>query len=284
MKTKNLATHPLAGVIGWPVAHSRSPALHRHWLGKLGLGGEYVRLPVKPGAMREALSGLRALGFAGANVTVPHKQTALRLADLADDVAARIGAANTLVVLEDGRIEARNTDAFGFLAHLAASCPERDPSDGPAVVLGAGGAARAVAVALSEAGCPEVRLLNRTLSRATELAADIRGAVRALPWAEVPHALADAALLVNTTSLGMEGQPPLEIDLAPIPDQSVVYDIVYTPLETALLAEARARGLAVVDGLGMLIHQAVPAFEAFFGVLPPVDGSERAVLLGSGAG
>lgn len=269
----------LAGVIGHPVAHSRSPLLHRFWLRRYGIDGDYVKLPVAPGGVRAAFAGLAALGFRGANVTVPWKIEAFRFADRLDRAARRIGAVNTLVVAQDGRLEGRNTDAHGFLANLRSGAPGFDPSAAPAVLLGAGGAARAVAVALLDAGCPEVRLLNRTVASADSLASALGGPITVFPMTETARTMLDAGLLVNATSLGMSGQPALEIDLSALPAGAVVNDIVYTPLETPLLAAARARGLRAVDGLGMLIHQAAPAFEAFFGLRPEVDAAVRSHLV-----
>jgi shikimate dehydrogenase len=269
----------LAGVIGWPVGHSRSPRLHGFWLNQLGIDGAYVPLAVKPDDFASAMESLPKLGFRGGNVTVPHKEMALALVDHVEPLAARIGAVNTLVVKDDGTIEGRNTDAFGFLENLRQGAPTWRPQAGPAVVLGAGGAARAVVAALVDAGVPEIRLLNRGLARAEQLAADIGGPVRPLDWQARAAALDGAALLVNTTILGMTGQPPLEIDLAALPVAAVVNDIVYAPLLTELLAGAAARGNPIVDGIGMLLWQAVPGFEAWFGVRPEVTAELRAFVL-----
>jgi shikimate dehydrogenase len=263
----------LAGVIGWPVAHSRSPRLHGFWLARHGIDGAYVPLAVPPGRLAEAVRGLLAAGFRGANVTLPHKEAALSLCDEVEESARRAGAVNTLR-FEGGRILGSNTDGWGFLESLREQAPGFDPRSGPAVVLGAGGAARAIAAALQDAGCPRIVLVNRTRPRAEALAAALGGAVEV---ADHPP-LAEAALLVNTTSLGMVGQPPLEIDLAPLPAAAVVADIVYVPLQTPLLAAARARGLVAVDGLGMLLHQARPGFAAWFGVMPQVDAELRAFV------
>ncbi len=270
----------LAGVIGWPVGHSRSPRLHGWWLDRYGLDGAYVPLAVRPEDLAAAVAALPRMGFAGANLTVPHKEAALALVDEVDSLAARIGAVNTLVVRPDGGIEGRNTDAFGFLENLRRGAPDWQPSAGSAVVLGAGGAARAVVAALAEAGVPEIRLANRSAPRAEALAADFGPAVRPVAWDERSAALDGARLLVNTTTLGMAGQPPLDIDLAPLPAAALVNDIVYVPLETPLLAAARARGHRVVDGLGMLLWQAVPGFEAWFGHRPEVTAELRDFVLG----
>ena len=260
----------LAGVLGWPVSHSRSPRLHGYWLRQHGIDGAYLPLPVAPADFGQAVRALVALGFRGANVTIPHKEAAFALCDTVDDAARRMGAVNTLV-FEDGRIHGSNTDGFGFLESIAEQAPGWRAADGPAVLLGAGGAARAIAAALLAAGCPALTLVNRNVARAEALAASLGGPVRV---ATVPP-LAEAALLVNATSLGMAGQPPLNIDLAPLPGHAVVADAVYVPLETPLLAAARARGLRAVDGLGMLLHQARPGFHYWFGTMPAVDAALR---------
>lgn len=270
----------VAGVMGWPVGHSRSPRLHGWWLERYGIDGAYIPLAVPPDRVAEAIRALPALGLRGANVTVPHKEMALRTVDHVDPVARRIGAVNTIVVRADGSLEGRNTDAAGFLANLRDGAPAWRAESGPAAVAGAGGAARAVVAALIDAGVPEVRLFNRSADKARALAADIGGPVTVVPWSARAEALAGAALLVNTTSLGMTGQPALDLDPAGLPSAAVVTDIVYTPLETPLLAAARARGNVVVDGLGMLLHQAVPGFEAWFGVRPEVTPELRAHMLG----
>lgn len=267
----------LAGVIGWPIAHSRSPRLHGHWLAHYKIEGAYVPLAVRPENLEAAVEGLVALGFRGANVTLPHKEQVLRLCDQVTPRARRIGAVNTLVV-KDGCVEGDNTDGFGFLENLKEANPGWRPA-GPAVVLGAGGAARAILVALLDAEVAEIRLLNRTRTRAEALADELGGTIRVMDWGDWTDALAEASLLVNTTSLGMSGQPPLEIDLSPLPASALVNDIVYVPIETALLAAARARGNAVVDGLGMLLHQARPGFEAWFGVSPEVTPALRQAVL-----
>jgi shikimate dehydrogenase len=269
----------IAGVIGWPVAHSRSPRLHGHWLRSHGIDGAYVPLAVAPGHLAAAIQGLSALGFRGANVTVPHKEAVLELMDRVEPLARRIGAVNTIVVGPDGRLEGRNTDGAGFLANLQEGAPGWRPAAGPAVVLGAGGGARAVLVALMDAGVAPIRVLNRTFDRAAALATAFGPPVVAGPWENRASQLAEAALVVNTTTLGMAGQPPLELDLSALPPDAVVTDLVYVPLETPLLAAARARGNPVVDGLGMLLHQAVPGFEAWFGVRPAVTADLRAAVL-----
>jgi shikimate dehydrogenase len=274
----------LAGVMGWPVGHSLSPRLHGFWLRQHRIDGAYVPLAVAPDRLEQALRALPAMGFRGANLTIPHKEPALGAVDRITPAAARAGAVNTVIVGPDGLL-GDNTDGYGFMENLAAGAPTWRAADGPAVLLGAGGAARAIAVALIDAGAPELRLVNRTLTRAETLAAQLadaaheRGTVlTVLPWQD-KDALFGASLLVNTTSLGMTGQPPLEIDLAPLPAGALVTDIVYSPLETDLLATARARGHAVVDGLGMLLHQARPGFRAWFGVDPEVSDALRATVL-----
>lgn len=268
----------LAGVLGWPVEHSRSPRLHGYWLAEHGIDGAYVPLAVAPDDLPQAVRTLPRLGFRGANVTVPHKPAAVGACDRLDDHARRLGAVNTLVF--DGHlIEGRNTDGVGFLNNLVQHAPAWAPAAGPAVVLGAGGAARAVAVALADAGVPEIRLANRTREKAETLAAELAGPIAVVDWGARAEALAGASLLVNTTSLGMTGHALLEIELSALPRPAVVHDIVYQPLETDLLARARARGHPVVDGLGMLLHQAVPGFEAWFGVRPHVSDALRTFVL-----
>jgi len=269
----------LAGVIGWPVSHSRSPRLHGYWLNRLGIAGSFVPLAVHPDDLRDVIKALPKMGFAGVNLTVPHKETALPLMDRLDDAARRIGAVNTVVFEKDGSASGYNTDAFGFMENLRRSAPDWNPAAGPAVVLGAGGAARAVIVALLDAGVPAILLANRTVSRAETVIAAIPGPV-SVAWRDRSQALADANLLVNTTILGQTGQPPLDIDLAKLPKQALVTDIVYAPLETGLLHQAKLRGNRTVDGLGMLLWQAVPGFEAWFKHKPEVTADLRSYVLG----
>ena len=266
-----------ACVIGWPISHSRSPIIHGHWLAHHGLEGSYTRVPVRPEDLPAFIASLRDGAYAGCNVTVPHKETVLVLADAADATARTIGAANTLWV-EAGKVHATNTDTYGFMAHLERAAPgwRRDL---PAVVLGAGGAARAVLHGLLAAGLPEVRLLNRSAERAVTLARHFGPRIVVGDWAERSARLAGAGLLVNTTTLGMKGAEALDIDLASLPAGATVYDIVYVPLQTPLLAAARARGLVAVDGLGMLLHQAVPGFERWFGHRPEVTDEVRALVV-----
>ena len=265
----------VAGIMGWPVSHSKSPPLHGYWLRLHGINGTYIPLPVAPENLRKALRALPAMGFAGVNLTVPHKEAALKIVDEITPAAYRVGATNTISVLDDGRLAADNTDVTGFVANLRQQAPSWDPAAGPAVVLGAGGASRAVCVGLIDAGCPEIRLVNRTPKRARVLAKSIGGNVVGHLWTERDEILADAALLVNTTTLGMAGQPSLEIRVERLPSHAAVTDIVYTPLDTPLLSAARNRGLVAVDGLGMLLHQAAPAFAAWFGRTPEVTSALR---------
>lgn len=272
---------PRAGVIGWPVAHSRSPKLHGFWLKQHGLTGRYDKLPVPPEDLAGFIADLpKEPGFRGVNVTIPHKIAVLPLMAQIDDVARRIGAVNTVVVQPDGSLYGSNTDAFGFIESLKADAPAGwVASAGPAMVLGAGGAARAVIVALLDAGVAELRLANRSIEKAVALADEFGHAVQPVAWDDRAAALAGVNLLVNTTSLGMAGQPPLEIALDDLPATALVNDIVYSPLVTDLLARAKGRGNPVVDGLGMLLHQGRPGFKAWFGVAPSVTPELREAVL-----
>lgn len=272
----------LAGVMGWPVGHTRSPRLHGYWLRQYGIDGAYVPLPVAPEHFAVVLAALMLAGFRGVNVTVPHKEAALGLVAEATPLARRVGAVNTVVAGEDGRLIGDNTDAFGFLENLRHRHPAWRADAGPAVVLGAGGAARAICVGLLDAGAPQVILVNRSAARAEALARHVGGPVIVRPWEARAEVLAEAALLVNSTSLGMTGAPPLDLDLGRLPRQAVVTDIVYAPLATGLLVAARARGNAVVDGIGMLLHQARPGFAAWFGVDPEVTPALRDFVLADG--
>jgi shikimate dehydrogenase len=265
--------------MGWPVAHSLSPRLHGYWLQHYGIDGAYVPLPVRPERLGSALRALPDLGFAGCNLTVPHKEAALGALDEIAEDARRIGAVNTILVRADGSLYGWNTDIEGFAQSLIAALPEWSIAGKHAVVLGAGGAARAVVAAVQNLGAEEVVILNRTRERAEALATDLGEAIRPLSWERRSEALSQAALLINTTTLGMLGKPPLSIDLAPLPTDAVVADIVYAPLETPLLAEARRRGHRVVDGLGMLLYQAVPGFAAWFGRRPEVTPALRDFVL-----
>jgi len=270
----------IAGVFGWPVDHSRSPRLHGYWLRELGIDGAYIPFATHPARLEQAIRALPALGFRGGNVTLPHKERALALVDEATALARRIGAVNTLMVREDGTILGDNTDAFGFIANLRQAQPDWRGTAGPAALLGAGGAARAIVAALLDAGAPEIRLVNRTTRRAEEIAAAVGGPVKVLPWEARADALKDAALLVNSTNLGMAGQQELELDLRNLPTAATVYDIVYVPLMTELLKAAERRGNRIVDGIGMLLHQGRPGFKAWFGGDPQVTPALRAFVLG----
>ncbi|MCB1498162.1 MAG: shikimate dehydrogenase [Bauldia sp.] len=271
-------TTPVACVVGWPVKHSRSPTIHRFWLKELALAGDYVLKPVEPDAIQAFLADFADSGFVGCNVTVPHKEAAFRAVAGMDEAARAIGALNT-IWLEDGRLLGANTDAPGFLASLDQEAPGWDAAPGPAVVLGAGGAAKAIVYALRSRGFAPVTIVNRTEKRAEQIARNLGGPIEAARLTALPGLLGGARLLVNTTTLGMEGQPPLDLDLAPLADDAVVSDLVYVPLETGLLKAARARGLRAVGGLGMLLHQAVPGFEHWFGRRPTVTPALRAAVI-----
>jgi len=272
-----MVTDPTAVILGWPVRHSRSPMIHRHWLATLGIPGDYVPLPVEPERIDVVLNGFAALGYVGGNVTVPHKEAAFRAVRTADDVAAALGAVNTLW-LDGDRLVGGNTDAAGFLANLDEKAPGWDRTD-TAVVLGAGGAARAVVWALESRQIGRIAVVNRTFDRAEALAKHFGKPVEAAEWNTLPKRLEKAGLLVNTTTLGMTGHPDMTIDLAPLPEGAVVNDLVYVPLETGLLAAARRRKLVAVDGLGMLLHQAVPGFERWFGRRPEVTPALRDLIV-----
>ena len=271
-------TFGLAGVMGWPVAHSRSPLIHNYWLQKYGLAGSYVQLAVQPDQLPVALSGLAALGFKGCNVTIPHKVDVLGLIHSADANARRVGAVNTVVVQPDGSLKGMNTDGYGYIQSLLDAQPGWRADTGPVVVLGAGGAARAVVLALVDQNAKEIRLINRTLDKAEAMAAEFGAPVKAVPWEQRHAALGGAALLVNTTSQGMQGNLPLDLDMSALPATALVSDIIYVPLETPLLQAAKARGNPTVGGLGMLLNQARPAFEAWFGVLPDVTPELRRLV------
>ncbi|NOD93934.1 shikimate dehydrogenase [Ruegeria sp. HKCCD4884] len=270
---------PLAGVIGHPIGHSRSPKLHGHWLKTYGLAGHYIPMDVAPADLETVLRTLPKAGFVGANVTVPHKEAALKIADHVSDRATVIGAANTLVFREDGSIHADNTDGYGFMENLRSGALDWNAKDGPAVVFGAGGAARAVLHALSDAGVPEILLTNRTRARADHLKEEFGQRIRVVDWVQAGNVIENAELVVNTTSLGMRGQPELRVPLDGLQPGAVVTDLVYAPLKTNLLKTAEEAGCTTVDGLGMLLHQAVPGFERWFGVRPEVDAETRAAAL-----
>ena len=270
---------PLAGVIGSPVAHSRSPALHAHWLRRLDLPGHFVPLDVAEVDLREVLAAMPRMGFVGCNVTIPHKESVLKLADLVTDRAALIGAANTLIFRTDGRMHADNTDGYGFVENLRHGAPGWEPAAGPAVVLGAGGASRAVIASLIEVGAPQIRLANRTRSRAEALRSEFGPRVEVYDWRDAGAMIEGAATVVNASSLGMAGNPELNIGLDALQPGMVVTDLVYTPLKPALLERAAAAGCTTVDGLGMLIWQAAPGFERWFGQRPEVDEAARRAIL-----
>ena len=270
---------PLAGVIGNPISHSRSPLMHKHWLRRYDLRGDYVPLQVAEGDLERVVRTLPRMGFVGANVTLPHKTTVLQIADHQSDRATLIGAANTLTFRDDGSIFADNTDGYGFMSNVRQGAPNWDPKSGPALVLGAGGAARAIIVALADAGVPQILLANRTRAKAEALKADFGQRIRIVDWVQVGNVVEDAAIVINTTSLGMTGQPALRIPLDGLQPDTVVTDIVYSPLQTPLLQTAAAMGCVTVDGLGMLLHQGVPGFERWFGKRPEVDDALRAAVL-----
>ena len=270
---------PLAGVVGDPVAHSRSPRIHGRWLAHHGLAGHYVPLQVGAGDLEAVLAALPQMGFVGVNVTIPHKERALALAGEATELAAAVGAANTLTFRADGSFVADSTDGVGFLASLREGAPGWDPAAGPAAVLGAGGAALAVVAALLGAGAPEVRIANRTRARADAIRERFGTDVSVFDWDGAGEMLEGAAMVANATSLGMEGGPPLEVPLDRLDPVAVAADLVYAPLRTRFLADAQARGCRTVDGLGMLLHQAVPGFERWFGIRPEVDRAAREAAL-----
>jgi len=271
---------PLAAVIGSPVAHSRSPALHTHWLKKYGLRGHYVPMDISQHDLPAVLAAMPKMGFVGANVTIPHKETVLGLANVVTDRAALIGAANTLIFRSDGKLHADNTDGYGFIENLRQSAPDWDPKSGPAAVLGAGGAARAVLASLLDVGVPEIRLSNRTRARSEALRKEFGAKINVYDWVQAGNMLDSAATVVNATSLGMEGKPELRVPLDALSPKALVTDLVYTPLETELLRKAKAAGCTTVDGLGMLLFQAAPGFERWFGVRPEIDEEARQVVLG----
>lgn len=266
---------PVAAIIGWPVSHSLSPRLHNYWLSEYGLPGEYERMPVEPAHLAQAIKELPGTGMRGVNLTIPHKEAVIPLLDEVDAVAKSIGAVNTIII-DRGRMRGTNTDAYGFLANIR---PHLPASRKKAVVLGAGGAAKAVCHALLEAGFTEIQVTNRTFARAQELAAAFGKKLSAKEWDTRANLLEGADLLVNTTSLGMAGKEPLELALDALPRHALVTDIVYVPLVTPLLTQAEKRGNPIVDGLGMLLHQAVPAFEAWFGIRPEVTPQLRRHIL-----
>jgi shikimate dehydrogenase len=275
-------SHPdrflMAGVMGWPAMHSRSPKIHNYWFAKHGLAGTYVPLAIAPEGLRRALRALPALGFSGCNLTIPHKEAAFEIVDRVDPLARRIGAVNCVVVAPDGSLDGRNTDGFGYIQSILEAFPDWQAGAGPIVVIGAGGGARAVLVSLADRGASEIRLINRSPERARALAQEIGAPVKAFAWNDRHVAFDGAAMLVNTTSQGMAGQPALDRALDKLPTSALVSDIIYIPSETPLLTAARQRGNRTVNGVGMLLHQARPAFHAWFGVMPEVTAELRAII------
>jgi shikimate dehydrogenase len=268
----------LAGVMGWPVAQSRSPMLHNYWFAQHGLNGVYVPLAIRPQGLQAALRALPALTFSGCNLTIPHKQEAMRIVDEVDITARKIGAISCVVVHDDGSLSGSNNDWYGFIHNILDFFPDWRADAGPVAVIGAGGGARAVVYGLMERGAREIRLVNRTLARAQALARDFGGPINVLPWEERHAALEGVAMLVNATSQGMIGQAPLDLRLDKLPTTALVNDIIYIPRETPLLAAARARGNHTVTGLGMLLHQGIPAWKAWFGIDPKVTAQLRAKI------
>jgi shikimate dehydrogenase len=271
-------TFGIAGLLGWPVAHSRSPVIHNHWLAHYGIPGRYVLFGVPPEKLEAAVRGIAVLGLRGCNVTTPHKQTIFRLLDRVDDLAKRIGAVNTVVVEKDGTLTGFNNDGNGFIQSLRDADPQWRPDSGPVLVLGAGGASRAVVASLAAQGAKEIRVANRTRDKADEIAAAVGGVVKVVPWERRADALDGIALLANATSLGSAGKPSLEIALDRLPKKAVVGDLIYVPPETLLLAAARMRGNVTVNGLGLLLNQARPAFNAWFGVMPEITPALRQAI------
>jgi shikimate dehydrogenase len=268
----------LAGVMGWPAMHSRSPKIHNYWFSALGLAGTYVPLAIPPSGLRAALQALAPLGFAGCNLTIPHKEAALDIVDRVDPAARQIGAVNLVVVCPDGTLEGRNTDGSGYIESIVQEAPGWHADAGPIAVIGAGGAARAVLASLAEQGARDIRLINRRRERAEALQREFGAPIRSVAWEDRHAALTGAAMLVNTTNQGMTGQPPLDLALDTLPVAALVSDIVYVPRETPLLAAARGRGNRTVNGLGMLLNQARPAFHAWFGVMPDITPDLRALI------
>ena len=268
----------LAGVMGWPVAQSRSPMLHDYWFRQHGLNGSYVPLAVKPENIGGALRGLAPLGFAGCNLTIPHKQEAMRIVDEVDVTARKIGAISCVVVRPDGSLAGSNNDYYGFIHNILDFVPDWRADAGPVTVVGAGGGSRAVVYGLLERGARDIRLVNRTHARAQKLAQDLGGPITVLSWEERHAALAGAAMLVNATSQGMVGERPLDLKLDKLSTSALVADIIYIPRETPLVAMARERGNRTVTGLGMLLHQGRPAWKAWFGIEPQVTAELRALI------
>lgn len=274
----------LAGVMGWPVMHSRSPMMHNYWMRQTGLNGTYVPLAIKPGSVEAALRGLHPLRFSGVNVTIPHKLDAMRVVDDLDPIARKIGAVSCIHVRDDGSLFGTNNDWRGFLGNLRETCPDWQPASGPATVIGAGGGARAVCHGLLDAGVAEIRLVNRTKAHAETVAAAIGGPITCVDWSERTESLRGVALVVNTTSCGMVGQPPLDLSFDALPSDAIAADIVYAPLQTPFLAAAAARGNRTCAGLGMLLHQGPPAWKLWFGLEPEVTEDLRRMMAESLSG
>lgn len=270
---------PLAGVIGSPISHSKSPMLHRHWLQANGIEGYYIPMDVSRDNLADVIRTLPKMGFVGVNITIPHKEAILEIADLVTDRAALIGAANTLIFRKDGIIHADNTDGYGFIQNLQNGAPHWQPKSGPAVIFGAGGASRAVIASLVEVGVTEIRLSNRTRNRADILQKEFGPKVKVYDWVKAGNMMDGATTVINTTSLGMVGKPEFRIPLDGLSPDAVVTDLVYAPLDTPFLIKAREMGCTTVDGLGMLLYQAVPAFERWFGTRPKVDAALRTAVL-----
>ena len=268
----------MAGVMGWPVMHSRSPLMHNYWFAQQGLTGTYVPLAIAPDMLEPALRALHPLGFSGCNLTIPHKQEAMRILDRVDEVARKIGAVSCVVVEKDGSLSGTNNDWLGFLGNLKQQAPDWRADAGPALVIGAGGGARAICYALMQDGATNIRLVNRTTERAESLAADLGGPITVLPWEARHDALEGAATVVNSTSQGMVGQAPLDLRLDALPRSALVSDIIYTPLASPLLAAAALRGNQTVNGLGMLLHQGVPAWQRWFGLTPEVTPELQSLM------
>jgi shikimate dehydrogenase len=268
----------LAGVMGWPVMHSRSPMLHNFWFRQHALAGTYVPLAIRPEGLAAALRALHPLGFAGVNLTIPHKQQAMTIVDEVDTVAKRIGAISCVVVRPDGSLSGSNNDCYGFIHNIKQEQPDWRADSGPVVVIGAGGGARAACYGLAQEGAREIRLVNRTIARARAIAEEFGGPIEALPWEQRHDALEGATMVVNATSCGMVGQPALDIRLDKLPASALAADIIYIPLETPFLAAARRRGNRTVNGLGMLLHQGRPAWKAWFGIEPEVTPELRAMV------
>ena len=275
----SLSPIPVAAVLGYPINHSKSPKLHNYWLSLFNIGGYYIPLDIDPRNFENSIRALIDLGFVGANVTIPYKEKVLKIADKISDRAAIIGAANTLTFLQDGRIYADNTDGYGFLQNIKCKYNDWSAGEGTSVVFGAGGASRAILGALIEDGANEVILANRTRSRADQLRSDFGAKIKVVDWTKVQNYLSDASTVINATSLGMDGKEELPISLQGLRKNTLVTDIVYTPLNTPLLENAAKRGCRTVDGLGMLIHQAIPGFERWFGVKPDVSENLRELLI-----